>query len=542
MPTTIRQAYDALRLQATERRRSRFDGKLLITVQDAHCTRAVGSHDVALALQQGLQRSRGGVELIVAGCDGTCYLAPRVALTDPAGGTSWLNKVTPSQAHEIAADPASARPTPEDAGRFWSAQRRSVLAGCGSIDPESVEEYLARGGYEGLAQALAMTPEQVVDVVLDAGLRGRGGAYFPTGRKWQSARNASAEPRYLVVNAEEGEPGVFKDRHLMEGDPHRLLEGVAIAAYAVGAAKAYLYINAEAGLSAERVQHAVDAARELGLLGPSVLGSEQALEIEVRRGAGGYVCGEETTLLNTIEGQRRVPRLRPPFPTEAGLFGRPTVINNAETLSNLPNILANGAESFSSVGEGATGTKLVSLSGAVQRPGLIEVPFGVSLRHIIYDIGGGPRPGKRIVGVVAGGPSGGLLPEAMLDIAIAPGSLHETGAVLGSGGVLVFDDTIPVAEIVRQLAQYNADESCGKCTPCREGTVRMVELLDTISDGGDNRDALAKLRGLAEVVAEASLCGLGQMAGGPIVSALHFFGSDIAGIDGTEALAPPGLS
>jgi NADH:ubiquinone oxidoreductase subunit F (NADH-binding) len=392
----------------------------------------------------------------------------------------------------------------------------------------SLDEYLVRGGYQGLANALNRSPEEVIADVLKADLRGRGGAYFPAARKWQGARAVNKTPRYIVVNAEEGEPGIFKDRHIMEGVPHRLIEGLLIAGYATGAARGYVYINAEADLSAERVEAALAQARERGIVGQHVLGGDLAFEIEVRRGAGGYVCGEETTLLNTIEGERRVPRLRPPFPVEAGLWARPTVINNVETLCNVPFIMANGADAYRAIGKGAPGTKLVSLSGAVQRPGLAEVPMGTTLRQIVYEIGGGPRPGRRVVAVVAGGPSGGILPEAMLDAPIGPGRLHESGAVLGSGGIVVVDDTMPVPQVVRHLAAYNAAESCGKCTPCREGTPRMAQALDRLLGGTGRSSDLDELRELTEIVAAASLCGLGQMAGGPVTSGLHFFGEEFS--------------
>ena len=530
-------AYEALGARAREGEAQRA-GKTRVVVQDAHCSRAVGSRAVWEALRQALG-GRADVELTIAGCDGACWLAPRVLVITPGGQQSAYSHVRSSNVPEIVANLAAPMPAAPDAGAFWSLQRRVVLRDCGVADALSLDDYVARGGYGGLAKALAMSPEQVIADVLRADLRGRGGAYFPAARKWQAARAAAAKVAaaaaakvslYLVVNAEEGEPGVFKDRHVMEGDPHRLIEGLLIAAYAAGAGKAYVYINAEANLSAERVEIAVVQARERGIIGDGVLGSAFACDVEVRRGAGGYVCGEETTLLNTVEGYRRVPRLRPPFPTDAGLWGRPTVINNVETLANLPLILSEGADAYRAVGEGTPGTKLISLGGAVQRPGLVEVALGMTLRQIVYDIGGGPKPGRRIVAVAAGGPSGGLLPEAALDVAIAPGLLHPTGAVLGSGGMTVVDDTMPVLQAVRVLAEYNARESCGKCTPCREGTPRMAQALERLAEGRGSAKDIEELRTLAEVVPAASLCGLGQMAAGPITSALHFFKDEFAAL------------
>jgi NADP-reducing hydrogenase subunit HndC len=374
-----------------------------------------------------------------------------------------------------------------------------------------------------------MSPEEVVEQVKASGLRGRGGAYFPAAIKWEGARGVDNSPRYLVINGEEGEPGIFKDRHLMEGVPHRIVEGAIIAAYASGVEEAYIYINAEANLSAERVQRAVEQAYANGLLGDDIQGSGFGLKMEVLRGAGGYVCGEETTLLNTMEGYRREPRLRPPFPTVSGLWAKPTVINNCETLANVPFIITKGAKAFAGVGtESAAGTKIVSLSGSIQKSGVVEVPMGTTLREIIYDLGEGPPPGQTLTGLAVGGPSSGVFPTSMLDTPIGPGPLRESGVILGAGGVIALDERMSVLEVVRDLAAYNAAESCGKCTPCREGTPRMVEVLDRLMSGGGSTGDLDELRYLAEVVGLASLCGLGQAAGGPINSALHFFGDEMA--------------
>jgi NADP-reducing hydrogenase subunit HndC len=374
-----------------------------------------------------------------------------------------------------------------------------------------------------------MTPAEVTEKVKASGLRGRGGAYFPTALKWEGARNVDNEPRYLVVNSEEGEPGIFKDRHLMEGVPHRIIEGAVIAAYASGVSRAYVYINAEAVLSAQRMQRAIDHAQEFGLIGDDILGSGYSLSVEVRRGAGGYVCGEETTMLNTMEGYRREPRLRPPFPTVSGLLARPTVINNAETLAAVPFILANGAAEYAGIGtEAATGTKVVSLSGSMRRPGVAEVPMGTTLRDIIYSVGGGPPDGHTLVGAAVGGPSSGVFPASMLDTPIGPGLLHDAGVMLGAGGIIALDEKTSPLEAVRRLAAYNADESCGKCTPCREGTPRLVDALDRLISGRGSTADLDELRYLSEVVGFASLCGLGQAAGAPIKSALRFFGDELA--------------
>ena len=533
-----------------------------VIVQVGHCSQSVGATQVAEALRFALSGNTG-VSLIIAGCDGACFAAPQVLVTNPSGDTQRHTNVSlddiPVLIEFLIPDNTAQQQHPllVKGGRgnlasFFIPQTRLLLSRCGSIDPSSINEYIAASGYSGLNAALSQSPEDVIQTVLDAGLLGRGGAYFPAARKWQGARAANDDPRYLVVNAEEGEPGLFKDRHIMEGDPHQLLEGALIAAYATGASQTYIYINAEAHLSAQRIETAIRHAQEVDLIGDDILGSGFDCQVTVRRGAGGYVCGEETTLLDTIQGDRREPRLRPPFPVQSGLFQRPTVINNVETLSNVPMILSETtvrlepvegpAEDspvhpplvkadqggFSSLGlDSAKGTKLICLSGSVLRPGLAEVPMGTTLRHVIYDIGGGPPEGAEIGVVAVGGPSSGILPPTELDMEIRPGMLHPSGVVMGGGGIMVMPEGIPAIDVVRQLAAYNAAESCGKCTPCREGTPRMVQILDRISSGNGSNTDLEELRNLAEIVGAASLCGLGQMSGSPINSALHFFADEL---------------
>ena len=525
---------------------TRTSGKTRVLVQVGQCSQAVGAGAVAEALRVALC-GRTDAYLEVAGCDGACFAAPQVIVTGPQGQSRRYQHISPADVPALA-ETLDAWPTqpsddassfPDDLSDFFAPQTRILLTGCGHVVPDSVDEYLAAGGYSGLKRALSFPPEEVIQMVLDAGLQGRGGAYFPAALKWRAARNAGGTSPYLVVNAEEGEPGVFKDRHILEGDPHKLLEGMLIAAYASGSAFGYIYVNAEADLSADRLVGAILGASGMGMIGKDILGSGFDFQVTVRRGAGGYVCGEETTLLDTIQGNRREPRLRPPFPTESGLFQQPTVINNVETLSNVPLILrvsdgegdAEASHSFSSLGlENARGTKLVCLSGVVMRPGMAEVPMGTTIRDVVYKIGGGPPPGRRIGLVAVGGPSSGIIPVTELDLPLQPGMLHPSGVVMGAGGIMVMDDSVPVIDVVRRLAAYNAAESCGKCTPCREGTPRIVEALDRLnSDAGTAAD-IEELKSLAEIVGSASLCGLGQMAGGPINSALHFFADDLTAL------------
>ena len=523
MTDAIFDALESLKKSASERQ-SAHNGKVRVVVQVGHCSQAVGASDVADAVAEALPDN---AYMVIAGCDGACYAAPRVVVTRPNSTALTHSRVDASVVPNILSDGIS--PSVAGDADFLAGQHRLTLDCCGEIDALDIGDYILNGGYDGLARALSSSPEEVIEDVLASGLRGRGGAYFPAALKWRGARAVRNTPRYLVVNCEEGEPGIFKDRHLMEGVPHRLIEGAIIAAYASGVHEAYIYINAEANLSAERMQTALEQAYANGLLGDDILSSGYSLEMRIMRGAGGYVCGDETTLLNTMEGQRREPRQRPPFPTEAGLWGMPTVINNAETLSSVPYILANGSDAFAEIGtDDAKGTKIISLSGAVRNAGLAEAPLGTTLREIIYGIGGGMRDGSSLSAIAVGGPSSGIFPASMLDTPIMPGFIHESGVMLGAGGVIVLDDSVSVVDMMRKLAAYNADESCGKCTPCREGTPRMVEMVDGLIAGRASASDLNELRQLAELVNAASLCGLGQAAGNPALSALHFFGDELA--------------
>ena len=468
-----------------------------------------------------LRRQLPGIDVVETGGDGAAWAAPVLALPPDGRPHPPALPVTAATVADAARSLLNGQPGDPALREFFGGQTRRLLARAGQIDPGSLDEARAAGAYVGLKTAAGLAPEEIVGVVEASGLRGRGGAYFPAHLKWRAARDAAARHGgpILVVNAEEGEPGVFKDRGLMEADPHRLVEGICIAARAIGAGTAYLYINGQADLSAARMADALCQAAESGIVGP-----EAGLRVEIRRGAGGYVCGEETVILESIEGRRAVPRLRPPFPTERGLWGRPTVINNVETLCNLPDLFRFGVEWFRDAGaDDAPGTKLISLSGCVPRPGLIEVPMGASVSDILR-IGGLADPAAALTGVVAGGPSGGLLPPDRFDVPIGPGLIDEAGAVLGSGGFVAFDDRLPVAEVVQIEADYNARESCGKCTPCREGGERLADALRRLRDPQDQAAARADIDALIPLLRDASLCGLGQMAPAPVTSALAHFG------------------
>ncbi len=417
---------------------------------------------------------------------------------------------------------------------FFAPQTRWVLANCGLIDPASMDEYIARGGYRAMVKMLReMTPEQTCDMVEASGLRGRGGGGFPTGKKWKFARQTPSKQKYVVCNADEGDPGAFMDRAVIEGDPHRLVEGLAIAAYGIGASKAYVYIRAEYPLAIQRLKAAIAQAQDAGLLGKRILGTNFDLDIVIKMGAGAFVCGEETALMHSIEGKRGMPRPRPPFPAVQGLFGKPTIINNVETLANLPTLVDHGAEWFSAVGTPTSkGTKVFALSGKVARTGLVEVAMGTTIRSIVFDAGGGIPNGKAYKAVQIGGPSGGCIPEQHLDIQIDYESLKTVGAMMGSGGLVVMDEDTCMVDLAKFFMDFIQRESCGKCIPCREGTRRMLEILQRITQARRSETgtgALERFKGvmyltrLAEVIKDTSLCGLGQTAPNPVLSTLRWF-------------------
>lgn len=410
---------------------------------------------------------------------------------------------------------------------FYKKQHRIALRNCGVINPECIDEYIGRNGYEALGKVLkTMTPDDVIQVILDSGLRGRGGGGFPTGKKWQLARNLvkDADQKYICCNADEGDPGAFMDRSVLEGDPHVVIEAMAIAGYAIGATQGYIYIRAEYPIAVQRLQIAIDQAREYGLLGKNIFDSGFDFDLDIRLGAGAFVCGEETALMTSIEGNRGEPRPRPPFPAESGLFKKPTVLNNVETYANIPQIILNGADWFASMGtEKSKGTKVFALGGKIHNTGLVEVPMGTTLREVIYEIGGGIPNGKAFKAAQTGGPSGGCIPAEHLDIPIDYDNLIAIGSMMGSGGLIVMDEDNCMVDIAKFFLQFTVDESCGKCTPCRIGTKRLYEMLEKITSGNATMEDLDKMEKLCYYIKNNSLCGLGQTAPNPVLSTLRYF-------------------
>ena len=480
------------------------------------------------------------VKVVRTGCFGLCEAGP-VVIVYPEG--TFYSRVKLEDVDEIVSEhllkgrkvqhlvyvdhkthESSVQKSLNEIG-FYKQQQRVALRNCGVIDPENIDEYIAFDGYKALAKALTeMTPEQVIQEVLDSGLRGRGGAGFPTGKKWQFARATQAPQKYFVCNADEGDPGAFMDRSLLEGDPHAIIEAMAIGGYAIGASEGWVYVRAEYPIAVKRLEHAIGQAREYGLLGENIFGSGFNFDIKIRLGAGAFVCGEETALMASIEGKRGEPRPKPPFPAVKGLFESPTNINNVETLGNIAQIILKGADWFKSIGTPAsTGTKVFALGGKINNTGLVEIPMGTPLRTIIEDIGGGIPNGKKFKAVQTGGPSGGCIPASLLDIPVEYDTLTSVGAMMGSGGLIVMDEDNCMVDIARFFLDFTVDESCGKCTPCRVGTRRMLEILERITNGKGEEGDIEKLQTLAENIKASALCGLGQTAPNPVLSTIKFF-------------------
>jgi bidirectional [NiFe] hydrogenase diaphorase subunit len=510
--------------------RSRYPWRLKACASTACLSAGAGATMQALERTVEAEDLALDVQLIPTGCMGLCSKGPLVRLLRRGGEETMYERVTPEVGIEIVRTHVGEHRTVDDhlldAGiPFFSSQRRVVLANAGITNPDRVESYVAHGGYHALQKALTtMAPEEVVEAIRLSGLRGRGGAGYPAGSKWALLAAAGGDEKYVVANGDEGDPGAYMDRTVMEDDPHRVIEGIAIAAYATGAHHAYIYVRAEYPRAVERLDRAIRVARRNRLLGRRILDTDFDLEVEVRIGAGAFVCGEETALMASIEGRRGTPRLRPPYPTERGLWGSPTMINNVETLANVPAIVANGPEWFASIGTpGNTGTKVFALAGDLVNTGLIEVPMGITLRHIVEDMGGGIPGGKAFKAAQTGGPSGGCIPAEFLDTPVDYDTLRELGSIMGSGGLIVMDEDVRMPDVARFFMEFSMDESCGKCTPCRAGTVQLHGLLDRICDGSGTRRDLRHLEQLCQVVRDTSLCGLGQTAPNPVLSTLHYF-------------------
>ncbi len=507
------------------------------------CTSS-GSMPVKEALEKEL-KARGleeEVKIVQTGCFGLCALGP-IMIVYPEG--TFYSMVTADDIPEIVEEhflkgrpvkrlvyDEAAHGHAENAGAsslsetsFYKKQKRVALRNCGVINPENIDEYIAMDGYFALAKALKeMTPDDVIKTVLDSGLRGRGGGGFPTGRKWMFAKGSVSDKKYVVCNADEGDPGAFMDRSVLEGDPHAVLEAMAIAGYAIGADEGWIYVRAEYPIAVRRLQIAIDQAREYGVLGKGIFGTDFNFDIHIRLGAGAFVCGEETALLTSIEGNRGEPRPRPPFPAVKGLWGQPTIINNVETYANIAQIILNGAEWFASMGtETSKGTKVFALGGKIKNTGLVEIPMGTTLREIVEEIGGGVPNGKKFKAAQTGGPSGGCIPASLIDTPIDYENLIKLGSMMGSGGLIVMDEDTCMVDLAKFFLEFTVDESCGKCAPCRIGTVRLLEILEKITSGNGEMEDLDKLEELANYIKSASLCGLGQTAPNPVLSTLRYF-------------------
>ncbi len=479
------------------------------------------------------------IKIVTTGCFGLCALGP-VMIVYPDG--TFYSMVKPEDIPEIVEEhllkgrPVARLEYHEKTGdhhvvtslsetNFYKKQKRVALRNCGVIDPEKIEEYIAMDGYQALGKVLTeMTPDQVIQTILDSGLRGRGGGGFPTGRKWQFARNSVSDKKYVVCNADEGDPGAFMDRSVLEGDPHAVLEAMAIAGYAIGADEGYIYVRAEYPIAVHRLQIAIAQARENGLLGKDIFGTGFNFDIQLRLGAGAFVCGEETALLTSIEGNRGEPRPRPPFPAVKGLFGKPTIINNVETYANICQIILNGPEWFASMGtEKSKGTKVFALGGKITNTGLVEIPMGTTLREVVEEIGGGVPNGKKFKAAQTGGPSGGCIPAEHIDVPIDYDNLIAIGSMMGSGGLIIMDEDTCMVDMAKFFLEFTVDESCGKCTPCRVGTRRLLEKLEKITKGQGELKDLDELEELCNYIKTNSLCGLGQTAPNPVLATLRYF-------------------
>jgi len=513
-----------------------------IYVGTATCGLASGAASVLDAIKGALKKHSIDATIVNVGCIGLCYAEPLMDIAKPGKPRVSYSLVTPEKAAQLIEDYlVNDNPRPDLAlgtvGEgsidgipdlfdlpMLKPQVRIVLRNCGLIDPENIDHYIGRGGYGGLVKALSMTPEDVIEEMKKSGLRGRGGAGFPTGMKWEFCRKARGDVKYIICNADEGDPGAFMNRSVLEGDPHAVIEGMLIGAYAIGATEAYIYIRAEYPLAIKRLKTAMGQAEELGLIGDDILGSGFSLHIKIKEGAGAFVCGEETALMASIEGKRGMPRPRPPFPANSGLWGKPTNINNVGTWAHASAIMQRGAEWYAQYGvEKSKGTKVFALAGKVNRTGLIEVPMGISVRDIIYKIGGGIPNNREFKAVQTGGPSGGCLPADMLDLPVDYESLAKAGSIMGSGGMVVMDEDTCMVDVARYFLSFTQSESCGKCVPCRLGTKQMLDILEDITRGKGKPEHVAILEELAEDIKAGSLCALGGTAPNPVITTLRYF-------------------
>jgi NADH-quinone oxidoreductase subunit F len=511
-----------------------------INIGMATCGIAAGAKDTYDVLEEELKKQGiQNVTLSKSGCMGSCFVEPTVEITFPKHDPIVYGNVTSDRAHEIietllkSHDETQKTPfEPKSEGvcrcesmPFLTKQTKIALKNCGVIDPENLDEYIAVDGYEALGKAVSsLTPKDVIDTMKKSGLRGRGGGGFPTGLKWEFASRSVSDTKYIICNADEGDPGAFMDRSILEGDPHSVLEAMALAGFAIGANYGYIYIRAEYPLAVERLKIAIQQATDSGLLGDYILGSNFHFHIDIRYGAGAFVCGEETALINSIQGNRGEPYNKPPFPAEKGLWEKPTSVNNVETLANVPQIVLKGGEWFSQTGsEKSKGTKVFALAGKVENVGLVEVPMGTSLREIIYDIGGGIKDGKKFKSVQTGGPSGGCIPVSNLDTPIDYDSLSSIGSMMGSGGMIVMDEDDCMVNVAKFYLEFSMDESCGKCTSCRIGNKRLHETLTKIVSGRGTMADVQKLKDLGSIIKDTALCGLGQTSPNPVLSTIHHF-------------------
>lgn len=523
----------------------RHKNKAKVVIGLGTCGIAAGGEKIWSAVEKELKKRGLEVAMMPTGCIGMCYAEPIMEVHLPDEPRIIYGNLTVEKAVEIvdkhiqkgqicleyvvAQDPRGFFPTPGISNLnqtdFYEKQEKTVLRRCGIIDPDKIEDYIVHEGYVALEKVLhEMNQEDVISEISRSGLRGRGGGGFPTGFKWKAAYKSESNKKYVVCNADEGDPGAFMDRSVLEGDPHSLLEGMAICGYAIGADEGYIYVRAEYPLAIKRLKKAISDAEDIGVLGNNILNSSFNFKINIAEGAGAFVCGEETALMHSIEGKRGMPTVRPPYPAQSGLWGKPTNINNVETYANIANIIRKGADWFASMGtKNSKGSKVFALTGKVQRTGLAEVPIGISLRDIIFDVAGGIQDNKKFKAVQIGGPSGGCIPASLLDTKVDYDSLLELGAMMGSGGLVVMDETTCMVDVARYFLEFTTEESCGKCTPCREGTRRMLEILERICAGNGHQGDIETLERLAITIKDTALCGLGQSAPNPVLATLRYF-------------------